>query len=96
MSASWPDHRFLDLVKVEHPIVAAPMAGAAGVGLAVAAIQGGGLGSLPCACCRRIRCAPRSPRSGRGRRADQPQLLLPPNARDCGRQRVAGIAPALL
>lgn len=45
----WPDRRFLDLVKVEHPIIAAPMAGAARVELAVAAIQGGALGSLPCA-----------------------------------------------
>jgi nitronate monooxygenase len=43
------DRRFLDLVRCEHPIVAAPMAGAAGVELAVAAIEGGALGSLPCA-----------------------------------------------
>ena len=45
----WPDRRFLDLLKAEHPIVAAPMAGAAGVTLCIAAIEGGGLGSLPCA-----------------------------------------------
>lgn len=45
----WPDRRFLDLVGTEHPIVQAPMAGAAGVDLCVAAIQGGALGSLPCA-----------------------------------------------
>jgi nitronate monooxygenase len=45
----WPDRRFLDLVKVEHPIIAAPMAGAAGVRLAIAAIRGGAVGSLPCA-----------------------------------------------
>ena len=44
----WPDRRFLDLVGTEQPIVQAPMAGAAGVDLCVAAIEGGALGSLPC------------------------------------------------
>lgn len=44
----WPDRRFLDLVGTKHPIAQAPMAGAGGVELAVAAIQGGALGSLPC------------------------------------------------
>lgn len=41
--------RFLDLTGAEAPIVQAPMAGAGGVELAVAAIEGGALGSLPCA-----------------------------------------------
>jgi len=45
----WPDRRFLDLVGCEHPIVQAPMAAAAGVELCVATIEGGALGSLPCA-----------------------------------------------
>ena len=45
----WPDHRFLDLVECEHPIVQAPMAAASGVELCVAAVEGGALGSLPCA-----------------------------------------------
>jgi nitronate monooxygenase len=45
----WPDRRFLDLVGSEHPIVQAPMAGAGGVELCVAAAEGGALGSLPCA-----------------------------------------------
>ncbi|HVU30083.1 MAG TPA: nitronate monooxygenase [Sphingomicrobium sp.] len=44
----WPDRRFLALVGTEHPIVQAPMAGAGGVDLCVAAIEGGALGSLPC------------------------------------------------
>ena len=44
----WPDRRFLDLVGTEHPIIQAPMAGAGGVDLCVAAIDGGALGSLPC------------------------------------------------
>jgi nitronate monooxygenase len=38
-----------DLLGSRWPIVAAPMAGAAGVELAMAVIQGGGVGSLPCA-----------------------------------------------
>ena len=44
----WPNRRFTDLVGTEHPIVQAPMAGAGGVDLCVAAIEGGALGSLPC------------------------------------------------
>jgi nitronate monooxygenase len=45
----WPNRRFLDLVGSEHPIIQAPMAGAGGVELCIAAIEGGALGSLPCA-----------------------------------------------
>ncbi|HJP68654.1 MAG TPA: nitronate monooxygenase [Sphingomicrobium sp.] len=45
----WPDRSFLDLVGCQHPIVQAPMAGAAGTELCIAAIEGGALGSLPCA-----------------------------------------------
>jgi nitronate monooxygenase len=45
---SWPDRRFLELVGIQVPIVQAPMAGAGGVDLCVAAIRGGALGSLPC------------------------------------------------
>jgi nitronate monooxygenase len=45
----WRDRRFLDRVGCEHPIVQAPMAAAGGVDLCVAAIEGGALGSLPCA-----------------------------------------------
>lgn len=41
--------RFLELTGAARPIVQAPMAGAGGVALAVAAIRGGALGSLPCA-----------------------------------------------
>jgi nitronate monooxygenase len=44
----WPDRRFLDLAGCEHPIIQAPMAGAGGVALCAAAIEGGALGSLPC------------------------------------------------
>lgn len=44
----WPDRRFVDLVGTEYPIVQAPMAGAGGVSLCLAAMEGGALGSLPC------------------------------------------------
>jgi nitronate monooxygenase len=44
----WPNRKFLDLVGTEHPIIQAPMAGAGGVELCAAAIEGGALGSLPC------------------------------------------------
>jgi nitronate monooxygenase len=45
----WPDRRLLDLFKTEFPIVLAPMAGVMDADLAIAAAQGGALGSLPCA-----------------------------------------------
>jgi nitronate monooxygenase len=44
----WPDRRFLELVGTEEPIVQAPMAGAGGLALCLAAIEAGALGSLPC------------------------------------------------
>jgi nitronate monooxygenase len=45
----WPDRRLIDLFKIEFPIVQAPMAGVMDADLAIAAAQGGALGSLPCA-----------------------------------------------
>src|SRR6202795_5211200 len=45
----WPDRRLLELFKTEFPILLAPMAGAMDADLAIAASQGGALGSLPCA-----------------------------------------------
>ncbi len=45
----WPNRDFLDLVGVELPIIQAPMAGAGGSAMAIAACEAGGLGSLPCA-----------------------------------------------
>jgi nitronate monooxygenase len=47
--SGWPIPRFAELLGSRLPIIAAPMAGAAGVELAIAAIEGGGVGSLPCA-----------------------------------------------
>src|SRR5690242_2927832 len=44
----WPDRQFLGLVGTEQPIIQAPMAGAGGVELCAAAIEGEALGSLPC------------------------------------------------
>jgi nitronate monooxygenase len=46
--SDWPDERFLALAGARLPIVQAPMAGAGGVELAVAAMKGGAVGSLPC------------------------------------------------
>ena len=45
----WPDRRLIDLFKIEHPIVQAPMAGFATVGLAAAVCEAGALGSIGCA-----------------------------------------------
>ena len=45
----WPDRRLLDLFKIEHPIVLAPMAGAVDAALVIAVAEAGGLGSLPVA-----------------------------------------------
>jgi nitronate monooxygenase len=45
----WADRRLIDLFNVELPIVAAPMANFAGLDLAVAVAEAGGLGSIPCA-----------------------------------------------
>ena len=45
----WPDHRPLDLIGIDLPIIQAPLAGANGSAMAIAACEAGGLGSLPCA-----------------------------------------------
>src|SRR5204863_131791 len=45
----WPDDRFLALSGARLPIVQAPMAGAGGVALAIGAMKGGAVGSLPSA-----------------------------------------------
>jgi nitronate monooxygenase len=45
----WPDRRLLDLFKIDHPIVLAPMAGAMNEELAITVAQAGGLASLPIA-----------------------------------------------
>ena len=45
----WPSRRLIDLLKIEHPIIQAPMAGSATPELAAAVSDAGGLGSLGCA-----------------------------------------------
>jgi nitronate monooxygenase len=45
----WPDRRLLELLKIELPIVQAPVAGVMDWQLAAAAAEAGALGSLPCA-----------------------------------------------
>ncbi len=47
--AMWPDRRLIELLRIELPIVQAPMAGAMDFELAAAAAEAGALGSLPCA-----------------------------------------------
>ncbi|HEX4172244.1 MAG TPA: nitronate monooxygenase family protein [Acetobacteraceae bacterium] len=44
----WPDRRLIDLFEIECPLVQAPMAGFATVGLAAAVCEAGGLGSVGC------------------------------------------------
>src|SRR2546422_4880448 len=48
-SAAWPNRRLLDLLKIEHPIVQAPMGGHVSPNMPVAVSGAGGLGSFPCA-----------------------------------------------
>jgi nitronate monooxygenase len=45
----WPDDRLQRLLRIELPILQAPMAGANGSAMAIAVSQAGGLGALPCA-----------------------------------------------
>jgi nitronate monooxygenase len=46
---TWPDRRLLDLLKIEIPIIQAPMAGSDSVALARSVSSTGALGSLACA-----------------------------------------------
>jgi nitronate monooxygenase len=43
----WPDRRLLDLLKIDHPILQAPMAGAMDAELAIAVANAGALAALP-------------------------------------------------
>ncbi|HMG52869.1 MAG TPA: nitronate monooxygenase family protein [Kofleriaceae bacterium] len=45
----WPDRRILDLLRIDAPILLAPMAGPGLAELAIAVAEAGGLGSLPTA-----------------------------------------------
>lgn len=45
----WPNRRLCNLLKIEHPVIQAPMAGSATPELAAAVSNAGGLGSLGCA-----------------------------------------------
>ncbi len=46
---NWPDRRLLDLLKIEIPIIQAPMAGFDSVALTRSVSSAGALGSLACA-----------------------------------------------
>lgn len=45
----WPNHRLIDLLNIELPIVQAPMIGPVDTDMVIAVAQAGGLGSFPCA-----------------------------------------------
>ncbi|UVL43297.1 nitronate monooxygenase [Pseudomonas sp. B21-040] len=47
--SQWPDTRILDLLGIDVPIIQAPMAGANGSAMVIAASNAGGLGSMPAA-----------------------------------------------
>jgi nitronate monooxygenase len=47
-AASWPNRRLLDLLKIDHPIIQAPMGGFVSPSMTVAVCGAGGLGSFPC------------------------------------------------
>lgn len=44
----WPDRRLLDLLKIDAPLLLAPMAGSGLSALAIAVANAGGLGAIPC------------------------------------------------
>lgn len=46
---SWPNRKLLDLLKIEHPLIQAPMGLHTSPALPVAVCRAGGLGSFPCA-----------------------------------------------
>ncbi|MEO8129023.1 MAG: nitronate monooxygenase [Bryobacteraceae bacterium] len=46
---TWPDRRIQDLLKIELPIIQAPMAGFVTAAMVIAVSEAGGLGSVPCA-----------------------------------------------
>lgn len=47
--AAWPNRRLLDILKIQHPIVQAPMGGHTSANMPIAVSSAGGLGSFPCA-----------------------------------------------
>jgi nitronate monooxygenase len=47
-AAAWSDRRLLDLLKIEHPIIQAPMGAHISPDMPVAVCVSGGLGSFPC------------------------------------------------
>ena len=95
----WPNRRLMDLFKIEHPILLAPMAGAMDFELAVAVAEGGGLGV---AALRHADAGPAA-RAGReiprpDRQAGQSQFFLShaAGAQQRARGRLARAAQALL
>src|ERR1041385_6421106 len=67
--SQWPDRRLLDLLKLEIPIIQAPMAGSDSISLARSVSSTGALGSLGCALLssEKLRAAVQSLRGGTDR-----------------------------
>src|ERR1700693_5854308 len=61
-AGAWPNRRLLDLLKIEHPIVQAPMGGHVSPDMPVAVSEAGGAHS-PAVCRRRRKCPMKSPRA---------------------------------
>ena len=78
-AASWPNRRLLDLLKIDHPIIQAPMGGFVSPSMTVAVCGAGErarLFSLYLLACREAaRCGRQNPRAN-WRQAPEPQLLL--------------------
>jgi NAD(P)H-dependent flavin oxidoreductase YrpB (nitropropane dioxygenase family) len=93
----WPDHRLLDLLGIELPIILAPMAGSGTAALAIAVAEAGGLGSLACALLSPDQARVEFAHSTRDVEAHQHEFLLPCDSDDrCGsRGRLAAAAEAL-
>ena len=85
-AAGWPNRRLLDLLKIDHPIVQAPMGGAVSPSMPVAVCASGALGSFPCSflTVAKLRDVVAKIRAQTRSRPPEPQLLLRREATGCG------------
>jgi len=73
---SWPNRRLLDLLKIDHPIIQAPMGGAVSPSMPVAVCRSGGLGSFPCSFLTVAQLRDVAAKIPNWLQAPEPQLLL--------------------
>jgi nitronate monooxygenase len=71
----WPDRRLLNLFRIEHPILQAPMAGAMDAVLAIAVAKAGGLGAPPAAMLNAEKLRAQVAQDGDCRQAGQSKFL---------------------